>query len=112
MRAVLLAGLLGAAGSACADRISELPPPEYCAYKARLYEAAYHHFLLGRQLGEVRIHWHGDETAHERRVVTQLLDEAWGVLQAIRASGPARMPSVDTVADDAFKVCMENGERP
>ncbi len=99
-----------ACSPAWADRISELPPPELCAYKARLYAAGYYHYLQGRSRAEVPIYWHGDETIREKAFVTQELEQAYDLMDAQRRASPGRMPTLDSFADDAYKHCMAESE--
>jgi hypothetical protein len=92
-----------AATSAWCDRISEMPRTERCVYEAKLAVAGFYYFLQGRQRAEVKIHWHGDETANEIEFVNRVLDQAYD-----RAAGwkEAKPGSEIVFGDRTYEACM------
>ena len=59
--------------AAQADRITTMTREEKCVYVARLQVAAAFYYTKGQRRDEVKIHWHGDETANEREFVTRTI---------------------------------------
>lgn len=101
--------LMLSAPAALADRITTMTREERCVYVARLQAAAALQFLEGKRREEVRIHWHGDETDHEMRFVTRVIDEGYAAM-AREASAGRRSTPVEAIGDRAYQGCMSEKE--
>ena len=94
-----------------ADRITQMPAAERCAYKAKLSAAGYYYFLQGRQRHEIALRWHGDETAGERQFVEHTLDEVYEAAAAERREQPERAVSEQSFGDRVYQTCMAGSRK-
>ncbi len=95
--------------TALADRISDMSRADRCAYSARMQVLAAHYSNQGTPRAEVKIHWHGDETANEIAFVNQLLDEGYVAWAEARARHGKDFP-LELFGDAIFERCMRAAE--
>lgn len=91
--------------AAQADRITTMTREEKCVYVARLQVAAAFYYAKGQRRDEVKIHWHGDETANEREFVTRTIDQGYQAMERESREGKAGIP-VELIGDRAYQSCM------
>ncbi len=104
--ALALLALALVPATAGADRITQMTRGERCTYAARLHVAAAYHYTKGLPRAELKLHWHGDETAEEIEFVTRIVDQGYEAMQREAEAGRAAIP-LELVGDKAFEACMK-----
>jgi hypothetical protein len=89
-----------------ADRISQMTREERCTYAAKLHVAAAYHYTKGLPRADLKLHWHGDETAAEIEFVTRIVDQGYEAMKRETEAGRANLP-LELVGDKAFEACMK-----
>ncbi|MCA3129987.1 MAG: hypothetical protein ACK5YW_11665 [Betaproteobacteria bacterium] len=107
--AVAACFLVVSAGDVRADRVSEMSRADRCAYSARMQVLAAHYSSKGTPRAQVKIHWHGDESANEVAFVNRLLDEGYAAWAEARARHGEAFP-LELFGDAVFERCMREAE--
>lgn len=92
--------------TACADRISQMTREERCTYVAKLHVAAAYHYTKGLPRAELKLYWHGDETAAEIEFVTRIVDQGYEAMKREAEAGRANLP-LELLGDKAFEACLK-----
>lgn len=92
--------------TAGADRISQMTREERCTYAAKLHVAAAYHFTKGLPRADLKLYWHGDETAGEIEFVTRIVDQGYEAMKREAEAGRVDMP-LELLGDKAFEACMK-----
>lgn len=92
--------------AASADRITQMTQEERCVYAAKLHVAAAYHFTKGLPRAELKLHWHGDETAGEMEFVNRIVDQGYEAMRRETAAGHGDIP-LELLGDKAFEACMK-----
>ncbi len=92
-----------------ADRITDMPHAERCAYTAKLEVLAAWHRAKGTPRSDVKIRWHGDETANEVEFVNRVLDAGYALMEREVAAGHPDTP-LELLGDRVFESCVNERE--
>ncbi len=88
-----------------ADRITDMPHTERCAYTAKLEVLAAWHRAKGTPRSDVKIKWHGDETPNEVEFVNRILDAGYALMEREVAAGHPDIP-LELIGDRVFEACV------